>query len=53
VYKRQAYGCRQDAEALEILTRCFPERTVVPIDCRAIIRGLGALHCLTQQVPAP
>jgi agmatine deiminase len=48
-----AYGCRQDAEALEILTRCFPERTVVPIDCRAIIRGLGALHCLTQQVPAP
>jgi agmatine deiminase len=25
---------------------------VVPVDCRVIIAGLGALHCLTQQVPA-
>jgi agmatine deiminase len=24
----------------------------VPIDCRVLIAGLGALHCLTQQVPA-
>lgn len=47
-----AYGCRQDALAEAVLARCFPGRTVIPIDCRAIIRGLGALHCLTQQVPA-
>ena len=24
----------------------------LPIDCRVLIAGLGALHCLTQQVPA-
>jgi len=24
----------------------------VPVDCRVLIAGLGALHCLTQQVPA-
>nr|WP_049787940.1 agmatine deiminase family protein [Rhodothermus marinus] len=47
-----AYGDARDETAREILQRCFPERTVVPVDCRAIIRGLGALHCLTQQVPA-
>lgn len=47
-----AYGDARDETAREILQRCFPDRTVVPVDCRPIIRGLGALHCLTQQVPA-
>ncbi len=45
------FGCRQDAAAMEILGACFPGRTVVPIDCRHIVIGLGAVHCLTQQVP--
>ncbi|HEY3518108.1 MAG TPA: agmatine deiminase family protein [Gammaproteobacteria bacterium] len=30
----------------------MPGRRVVPVDCRVLIAGLGALHCLTQQVPA-
>ncbi len=47
-----AYGDAQDETARQLLQRCFPDRPVVPVDCRAIIRGLGALHCLTQQVPA-
>lgn len=46
-----AFGCRQDAVACEILGDCFPGREVVPVDCRAMLVGLGALHCLTQQVP--
>jgi agmatine deiminase len=46
-----AFGCRQDAAALGILGDCFPRRRVVPLDCRVLIAGLGALHCLTQQVP--
>jgi agmatine deiminase len=42
----------RDAQARAVLQQCFPGREVVGIDCRDIILGLGALHCLTQQVPA-
>jgi len=46
------YGCAQDDAARSILADCFPGRRVLSIDCRVLIAGLGALHCLTQQVPA-
>jgi agmatine deiminase len=46
------FGCAQDDAARSILADCFPGRRVLPIDCRVLIAGLGALHCLTQQVPA-
>ncbi len=46
------FGCPQDDAACGILGECFPGRRVVPVDCRVLIAGLGALHCLTQQVPA-
>ena len=46
-----AYGGREDDRARGILSECFPGRKVVPIDCRALVVGLGALHCLTQQIP--
>ena len=46
------FGCPADDAACGILRECFPRRRVVPIDCRVLIAGLGALHCLTQQVPA-
>ncbi len=35
-----------------VLQRAFPTRRIVPIDCRELIWGLGAFHCLTQQQPA-
>jgi len=41
-----------DERALEILRPLFPNRRLVPIDCRELIWGLGAFHCLTQQQPA-
>ena len=41
-----------DERAREILQACFPEREVIGIDCTDLIWGLGAFHCLTQQVPA-
>jgi len=47
-----AYGGASDAQAARVLKRHFPGRTIVPLDCRHIIRGLGAIHCLSQQVPA-
>lgn len=45
------YGHANDQRAAEIIQGCFPEREVIGIDCREIIWGLGAWHCLTQQVP--
>ena len=45
------FGCPQDRRAREILGACFPARRVIPVDCRHIAVGLGAVHCLTQQVP--
>jgi agmatine deiminase len=41
-----------DEAALSILCECFPNRRVIGIDCRELIWGLGAFHCLTQQQPA-
>jgi agmatine deiminase len=41
-----------DEAALSILRECFPDRRVIGIDCRELIWGLGAFHCLTQQQPA-
>jgi len=40
-----------DAWASSVLQSVFPKRKVVPIDCRELIWGLGAFHCLTQQQP--
>jgi len=41
-----------DDEAAHVLAACFPGRRIVPVDCRRLVVGLGAFHCLTQQVPA-
>ncbi|HEY3998814.1 MAG TPA: agmatine deiminase family protein [Candidatus Xenobia bacterium] len=46
------YADRHDVRALETLSRCFPDRGVVPIDCCDYILGQGAIHCSTQQQPA-
>jgi agmatine deiminase len=45
------FDCAQDAHALDVLAGCFGDRRVVGVDCRSLVAGLGALHCLTQQLP--
>jgi agmatine deiminase len=45
------FECPRDAEALGILGELFPGRRIVGIDCRDLVRGLGGLHCITQQQP--
>jgi agmatine deiminase len=40
-----------DAWAVAVLEKVFPGRKIVQIDCRELIWGLGAFHCLTQQQP--
>ena len=45
------FASHNDTRALTTLQELFPDREVVGIDCRAIVWGLGGLHCLTQQQP--
>jgi agmatine deiminase len=40
-----------DEPARQTLQKLFPNREVIGIDCRELIWGLGAFHCLTQQQP--
>lgn len=40
-----------DVPSREVLSRCFPGREVIGIDCTDLVLGLGTFHCLTQQVP--
>ena len=42
-----------DRVALTTLAGLFPDRTVRGIHCGDLIWGLGTIHCLTQQEPAP
>lgn len=41
----------RDRQALAILQAHMPRRKVIGVNCRALIWGLGAIHCLTQQQP--
>lgn len=45
------FRCANDDKALQIIQRCFKDRTVVGIDSVEIIWGLGSFHCLSQQEP--
>ena len=38
-----------DTEAMNIIGQAFPDREIVGIDCRAVIRQHGSLHCCTMQ----
>ena len=41
-----------DAEALKVIGKAFPDREIVGIDCRSIIKQHGSLHCCTMQYPS-
>ena len=46
------YGSsRKDRLAAQILKIAFPDHEIVPVDCRALIRQHGSLHCATMQFP--
>ncbi len=45
------YGVPADAEAARLLAEAIPDRRIVPIDCRPLIRQNGSLHCLTMHYP--
>ena len=47
------FGDPSDDEACETLAALFPGRRIAPIRCENLVAGLGAIHCVTQQQPAP
>ena len=47
------FGDRHDDAVLDTLKTLFPGRKIAGIDCRALVHGLGTIHCATQQQPAP
>lgn len=45
------YNDVNDQKAIDILSKVFQTRKIVPIDCRTLIRQHGSLHCITMQFP--
>jgi agmatine/peptidylarginine deiminase len=45
------YDDPTDAIALARLAGAFPDREIIGIDCRTLIRQYGSLHCVTMQLP--
>jgi agmatine/peptidylarginine deiminase len=44
------YDTPADAEALDTFGRLFPERAILAVDCRPLIRQGGSLHCISMQL---
>jgi agmatine deiminase len=42
----------RDRAALEVIRSAFPSHRVVGVDCAAMVHGMGAVHCCSQQQPA-
>lgn len=42
---------QQNSQATAVLQQAFPEREIVGIDCRVLLRQNGSLHCCTMQIP--
>ena len=40
-----------DDLALKIIKVAFPQKRIVGIDCNALIKQHGSLHCVTMQLP--
>jgi len=41
---------KNDLRAMKIIEKCFPGRVVKGVDCQALIRQHGSLHCATMQL---
>lgn len=40
-----------DKKAMSVLSKAFPNREIVGVDCQVLIRQHGSLHCITMQYP--
>jgi agmatine deiminase len=39
----------RDAETIRLFGKLFPGREIIPIDCRVLVYGQGAIHCSSMQ----
>lgn len=44
------YGLPEDEHALSVMSEAFPEYSIQPINCSALVEQHGSLHCATMQV---
>lgn len=47
------YNSTKDQIALQQLQKAFPDRKIIGIDCTALIKQHGSLHCVTMQYSLP
>ena len=40
-----------DKKVIKIFENFFKKKKIVPINCKDLIWGFGAIHCMTQQEP--
>jgi agmatine/peptidylarginine deiminase len=45
------YNSPKDKIAEKALNKAFPDRKIIGIDCRTLIKQHGSLHCITMQYP--
>jgi agmatine/peptidylarginine deiminase len=45
------YDDPNDAVALQRLSACFPDHTIISTPCRPLVHQYGSLHCMTMQFP--
>ncbi|WP_455218947.1 agmatine deiminase family protein, partial [Kaarinaea lacus] len=45
------YNQVKDHLAMDALSKCFPEREIIAINCLPLIQQFGSLHCVTMQFP--
>lgn len=45
------YGTQKDEVAKQLLQEAFPDREIIGVDCRSLIKQHGSLHCVTMQFP--
>ncbi len=47
-----SYDDPQDGVALQCLSGCFPNRSIIGVPCATLIHQGGSLHCVTMHLPA-
>lgn len=47
------YNDPSDAKALDVIRDACPEAQVIGVDCSALVKQYGSLHCATMNIPAP
>lgn len=45
------YDAPEDKDALDVLKLAYPHHQIIPINCSALVKQYGSLHCITMQVP--